>query len=46
MNPSTAELLKAVERVGAGQVVLLPANRNILPVAEQAVSLTGKVAGS
>ena len=44
MNPSTAELLEAVEKVGAGQVVLLPANRNILPVAEQAASLTGKMA--
>jgi dihydroxyacetone kinase-like predicted kinase len=44
MNPSTAELLEAVERVGAGQVVLLPGNRNVLPVAEQAASLSGKVA--
>ena len=44
MNPSTAELLEAVERVAAGQVVLLPANGNILPVAEQAAALTGKVA--
>jgi DAK2 domain fusion protein YloV len=44
MNPSTAELREAVERVGAGQVVLLPANRNILPVAEQAASLAGKEA--
>jgi fatty acid kinase len=44
MNPSTAELVDAVERVGAGQVVLLPANRNVLPVAEQAASLAGKVA--
>ena len=44
MNPSTAELLEAVERVAAGQVVLLPANGNIVPVAEQAAALTGKVA--
>jgi len=44
MNPSTAELLEAVERAAAGQVVLLPANGNILPVAEQAAALTGKVA--
>jgi DAK2 domain fusion protein YloV len=44
MNPSTAELLEALERVGAAEVVLLPANRNILPVAEQAASFTGKVA--
>ena len=44
MNPSTAELLEAVERVAAGQVVLLPANGNILPVAEQAAALAGKAA--
>ncbi len=44
MNPSTAELLEAVERVAAGQVVLLPANGNIVPVAEQAAALSGKVA--
>jgi hypothetical protein len=44
MNPSTAELVQAVERAGASEVVLLPANRNILPVAEQAASVTRKVA--
>jgi fatty acid kinase len=44
MNPSTADLVEAVERLAAGQVVLLPANRNILPVAEQAASLTTKAA--
>ena len=44
MNPSTAELLEAVERVAAGQVVLLPANGNVLPAAEQAAVLTGKLA--
>jgi hypothetical protein len=35
MNPSTAELLDAVEAVNAPQVVLLPNNKNIIPVAEQ-----------
>jgi uncharacterized protein len=35
MNPSTAELLAAVEKVPADQVVILPNNKNIIPVAEQ-----------
>jgi hypothetical protein len=35
MNPSTAELLAIVERVPADQVVILPNNKNIIPVAEQ-----------
>jgi uncharacterized protein len=41
-NPSTAELLDAVERANAGHVVLLPGNKNIIPVAEQVDSLTAK----
>ncbi len=36
MNPSTAEILAALEAVPAGDVVLLPNNSNIIPVAEQA----------
>jgi dihydroxyacetone kinase-like predicted kinase len=35
MNPSTADLLAAVEAVPADQVVILPNNKNIVPVAEQ-----------
>ena len=35
MNPSTAELLDTVERVNANEVVILPNNKNIIPVAEQ-----------
>jgi fatty acid kinase len=35
MNPSTAELLEAVEAVPAEEVVILPNNKNIIPVAEQ-----------
>ncbi|HKY68501.1 MAG TPA: hypothetical protein VJM49_19100, partial [Acidimicrobiales bacterium] len=35
MNPSTADLLAAVEAVPASQVVILPNNKNIVPVAEQ-----------
>jgi uncharacterized protein len=35
MNPSTADLLAAVKAVPADQVILLPNNKNIIPVAEQ-----------
>jgi DAK2 domain fusion protein YloV len=42
MNPSTAELLDAVERCQAGSVVILPNNANIVPVAEQVGGLSAK----
>ena len=42
LNPSTAELLAAVEAVNAEQVVVLPNNNNIIAVAEQLNALTGK----
>ncbi len=42
LNPSTAELLEAVERVPADQVVVLPNNKNIIPVAEQLDALTSR----
>ena len=42
LNPSTAELLSAVEAVNADQVVVLPNNKNIIPVAEQLDALTAK----
>jgi uncharacterized protein len=35
MNPSTADLLAAVESVPADEVVVLPNNKNIIAVAEQ-----------
>ena len=35
MNPSTAELLAAVEAMPAEGVVILPNNKNIIPVAKQ-----------
>ena len=35
MNPATADLVKAVESVGSDEVVILPNNKNIRPVAEQ-----------
>jgi DAK2 domain fusion protein YloV len=43
MNPSTAQLLDAVEAAPAGEVVILPNNKNIVPVAEQIDDLTSKV---
>jgi DAK2 domain fusion protein YloV len=42
LNPSTAELLDAVERMNAQQVVLLPNNKHIIPVALQVAELTTK----
>ena len=42
LNPSTAELLEAVEHMNAAQVVILPNNKNIIPVAEQVDALSGK----
>ncbi|HEY5154641.1 MAG TPA: hypothetical protein VIJ47_07905, partial [Acidimicrobiales bacterium] len=42
MNPSTAQLLEAVEAAPADQVVLLPNNKNIIPVAEQVDAQTTK----
>ncbi|HVN51045.1 MAG TPA: DAK2 domain-containing protein, partial [Acidimicrobiales bacterium] len=43
MNPSTAQLLEAVESAPADQVVILPNNKNIIPVAEQVDAQTDKV---
>jgi len=42
MNPSTAQVLEAVEAVPAEQVVILPNNKNIVPVAEAVQGLTDK----
>ena len=42
MNPSTEDLLAAVEAVPADEVVLLPNNKNIVPVAKQVQGLTQK----
>ena len=39
MNPSTADLVEAVRATGSTQVVLLPNNKNIQPVAEQVAGL-------
>ncbi|MGA0118341.1 MAG: DAK2 domain-containing protein [Ilumatobacteraceae bacterium] len=42
LNPSTAEILAAVEHMNARQVVILPNNKNIIPVAQQIDALTTK----
>jgi uncharacterized protein len=42
MNPSTAQLLEAVEASPSEQVVILPNNKNIVPVANQVDSQTTK----
>ena len=42
MNPSTAQLLEAVEAAPADDVVLLPNNKNIIPVAQQVDAMTTK----
>ncbi len=42
MNPSTEQLLQAIEDVRADEVIVLPNNKNIIPTAEQAKSLCNK----
>jgi len=42
MNPSTAQILAEVEALGSDQVIILPNNPNICPVAEQVDDLTDK----
>jgi hypothetical protein len=39
MNPSTADLVKAVQATGSSQVVVLPNNKNVRPAAEQVAGL-------
>ena len=45
MNPSTAQILEAVERVPASGVVVLPNNKNIVAVAQQVDALTDRDVG-
>lgn len=42
MNPSTAELVAAVESVSAPEVIILPNNKNIIPVAQQVEEQTDR----
>jgi uncharacterized protein len=40
MNPSTAQILDAIERCPSESVIVLPNNKNIVPVAQQVHELT------
>ena len=40
MNPSTAQILDAIERCPSDSVIVLPNNKNIVPVAQQVHELT------
>jgi DAK2 domain fusion protein YloV len=42
MNPSTAQILEAVEAAPSDSVIVLPNNKNIIAVAEQVQDLTDK----
>ena len=42
MNPSTADLLAAIDATAADEVVLLPNNSNVVLAAEQAARVAGK----
>ena len=42
MNPSTKDLLQAVESVASDKIIILPNNKNIVLTAEQVQSLTEK----
>jgi DAK2 domain fusion protein YloV len=42
MNPSTADIVEAIEAVPAPEVIVLPNNSNVLLTAEQAVGLASK----
>lgn len=42
MNPSTEELLKAVEEIPSHDVIILPNNKNIVMAAQQAKALSDK----
>lgn len=45
MNPSTAQILEAVDRVSAEGVIVLPNNKNIVPVAQRVEELTERKIG-
>ena len=42
MNPSTKDILQAVEYAASDKIIILPNNKNIVPAAEQVKHLTGK----
>jgi len=42
MNPSTAQILEAVEQAAVDEVIVLPNNKNILMAAQQAADVSAK----
>jgi hypothetical protein len=42
MNPSTAQILEAVDSTSADNVIVLPNNKNIVPVAQQVDALSAR----
>jgi len=42
MNPSCADILQAIDSVPSDKVIVLPNNKNIIPSAEQAATVTKK----
>ena len=42
MNPSTQDMLTAIESIPYAEVILLPNNRNVIPAARQVIGLTKK----
>jgi len=42
MNPSTAQILDAVEQTASDQVIILPNNKNVLMSAQQVVEVSAK----
>jgi uncharacterized protein len=44
MNPSTADIVAAIEALSATEAVVLPNNKNVILAAEQAVDASGKPA--
>ncbi len=42
MNPSTAEIVEAIEATAAAEVIVLPNNSNVILTAEQAAGLSSK----
>ncbi|MBI4331596.1 MAG: DAK2 domain-containing protein [Chloroflexi bacterium] len=42
MNPSTQEILRAIDTVPSGKVIVLPNNKNVVLTAQQAASLARK----
>jgi len=44
MNPSTEDILSAMEAVNAQEIIILPNNKNIILAAQQAVKLSQKAA--